>query len=61
MIMTSIADLARELGAQAYEVRAFWPDAMNLADSDTDELPADVVAAFREAWTVAPEAARFDD
>jgi hypothetical protein len=53
--MTSIRDLACEYKCQEDDIRAFWPDAMNLMVHDTDEIPADMETAFRQAWETAPE------
>lgn len=58
--MTSIRDLAREYGAQEHEVRAFWPDLFTLEVRGTDELPADITDAFRQAWGRAPDPTRVD-
>lgn len=55
--MTSIADLARELGCQHYEIREFYQDGISLETSDMDELPADVVTTIREAWHSMPDVA----
>lgn len=52
--MSTIRELAEELGAQEHEIRAFWPDAMNMLDDDVTEIPADVEAHFRKAWGDAP-------
>lgn len=55
--MTSIRDLAREYRAEEWEVRSFYPDLFTLDVSDVDELPADIVTAFWEAWGEAPDVA----
>ena len=49
--MSSIHDLAREFGAQPYEVEAFYGERIDDWDAD---LPAEVETVIREAWD--PEA-----
>lgn len=51
--MTTIADLAREFGAQPHEIAAFAD--LGRDYSDTAELTPDTEAMIREAWAAAHE------